>query len=54
MVYTARMTERLVRLILRLPIDLHAQLVAMAREQQRSLNSQIVYLLRRAIESGLR
>ena len=34
----------------RLPTDLHAALVKLAREEARSLNGQIVYLLRKAIE----
>jgi hypothetical protein len=33
---------------LRLPVELHAALVAMTRREHRSLNGQIVYLLQRA------
>lgn len=35
-----------VKLQLRLPPELHAALVEMAKEEERSLNAQIVYLLR--------
>lgn len=35
-----------VKLQLRLPPELHAALVEMAKQEQRSLNAQIVYLLR--------
>lgn len=37
-------------MLLRLPADLHAALVALARQEERSLHGQIVYLLRRGIE----
>jgi len=43
------MAEAVVRLILRLPTDLHEALTTWAREEERSLNAQIVYLLRRAL-----
>lgn len=33
----------------RLPVDLHQQLVEGAKESERSLNGQILYVLRRAI-----
>lgn len=49
MMYPLGMVERLVRLMLRLPVDLHATLVAEARREERSLNAQIVYLLRQAL-----
>jgi predicted HicB family RNase H-like nuclease len=35
---------------LRLPDDLHALLVAAAKDDTRSLNSEIIHLLRRALE----
>lgn len=38
-----------VKLTLRVPEGLHAQLAYIAGEQARSLNAQIVYLLRRAL-----
>lgn len=49
MPYTEAMAEAVVRLILRLPTDLHEALTAWAREEERSLNAQIVYVLRRAL-----
>lgn len=49
MTYTLVMAEVVARLILRLPADLHAALTDWAREEERSLNAQIVYLLRRAL-----
>ena len=42
-------SEREVRYALRLPPDLHAALVEMARHEDRSLNQQLVYLLRQAV-----
>ena len=42
-------TKREVRYALRLPPDLHAALVDMARREDRSLNQQLVYLLRQAV-----
>lgn len=43
-----------VKLQLRLPPELHAALVEWAREEERSLNAQLVYLLREdvALRSG--
>lgn len=49
MTYTLVMAEAIARLILRLPADLHAALTDWAREEERSLNGHIVYLLRRAL-----
>lgn len=49
MVY-ASVVENLVRLMLRLPANLHALLTAMARRERRSLNAQIVYLLQQAAD----
>lgn len=39
-----------IQFLLRLPPDLHAKLKAMAEREERSLNAQIVYLLRRAVQ----
>lgn len=47
--YAKAMTNIVARLVLRLPGDVHAAIAAWAKEEQRSLNSQIVYLLRRAL-----
>jgi hypothetical protein len=47
--YTLVMAEQIVRLILRLPDDVHAALTEWAREEERSLNGHILYLLRRAL-----
>jgi hypothetical protein len=47
--YTEVVAENIVKLVLRLPADLHAVLVEMAKQEQRSLNGQIVYLLQQAI-----
>ena len=41
--------KREVRYALRLPPDLHAALVELARREDRSLNQQLVYLLRQAV-----
>jgi hypothetical protein len=41
--------ENEVRVTVRLPGELHAQIVALAADEDRSLNSQIVNLLRRAL-----
>lgn len=49
MTYTLVMAEQMVRFILRLSPDLHAALTEWAREEERSLNGQIAYLLRRAV-----
>ena len=35
----------MIRYVLRIPTDLHASLVAWAKEEQRSLNGLIIYLL---------
>lgn len=42
------MAEKVVRFILRLSPDLHATLTEWAREEKRSLNAQIAYVLQRA------
>lgn len=47
--YNACVMSNIVRTELRLPPDLHAVLVALAAQEERSLNQQIVYLLRKAI-----
>jgi hypothetical protein len=39
------------RFALRLPLDLHKKLKAMAERESRSLHGQIIYLLRKAAES---
>ena len=41
--------KREVRYALRLPPDLHAALVELARREDRSLNQQLIYLLRQAV-----
>jgi hypothetical protein len=41
----------MIRLNLRLPDDLHAELVEWARREERSLHAQILYLLRQAVET---
>lgn len=48
MVYAWPVIETIVRFMLRLPADLHATLTAWAAEENRSLNGQIVHLLRQA------
>lgn len=50
MVYAVAMAEMMARLMLRLPADLHAALVAAAKEDERSLNAQIIYMLRQALK----
>lgn len=47
--YTLVMAEAVVKLMLRLQPDLHAQLKEWADEEDRSLNNLIVRLLRRAV-----
>lgn len=47
--YTLVMAEAVVKLMLRLPPDLHAALSEWARDDDRSLNNLIVRLLRRAV-----
>lgn len=42
---TTKPTEP-VRLLLRLPRDVHAQLASAAKDDERSLNAQLVYILR--------
>lgn len=39
-----------VRYSLRLPAEMHAQLVALAKREGRSLHAQILYLLRQALD----
>jgi len=43
------MVEAVTRFILRLPKDVHDALTAWAKEEERSLNAHILYLLRRAL-----
>lgn len=54
MAYTLVMAEQVARFILRLSPDLHATLTEWAREEERSLNGHIVYLLRRAVSEWRR
>lgn len=49
MTYTLVMAEQMVRFILRLSPPLHAALTEWAREEKRSLNAQIAYVLQRAV-----
>lgn len=49
--YDAPMNE-IVRFVLRLPPDLHAQLKALAEREDRSLHAQILHLLKRALEDA--
>lgn len=49
--YPTVMAEAVVRLILRLPPSLHAALSAWAKEERRSLNGHIVYLLEQAVRN---
>jgi predicted HicB family RNase H-like nuclease len=50
--YTGLMAEKMVGLFVRLAPDLHASLVARARQDNRSLNNLIVTWLRRGLEEG--
>lgn len=54
MVYPVLMAEAVARFILRLPSDLHSALTEWAKEEERSLNQHIVYLLRRALSERRR
>lgn len=47
--YTTAMPD-LVRLLFRLPVDLHAELVEWAKEENRSLTAQMIYLLTQAVK----
>ncbi len=49
MAYPEPTTEDVVRYALRLSPALHAALVAWARDEKRSLNAQITYVLERAV-----
>lgn len=40
-----------VRTDLRLPADLHAEVVRLAQESERSMNGQLVWLLRQALDN---
>lgn len=46
------MSEAVYRILVRLPDELRGVLLEAARRNERSLNGQIVYLLRRAIDAG--
>lgn len=43
--------QTLSRITVRMPADLHAALVRLAEEESRTLNGQIVYLLRQAVRA---
>ena len=43
-------TKQVVRFALRLPPDLHAALVELARREDRSLNQQLIRLLREGVK----
>jgi hypothetical protein len=47
--YTLVMAEQVVRFIVRLSPGLHAALTEWAKEERRSLNAQIAYVLERAV-----
>lgn len=49
----ARLMAAFIRTFVRIPPELHEALKERAQREQRSLNSQIIWLLRRAIEAGL-
>jgi hypothetical protein len=53
-VYAEAMAEAVVKFVLRLAPDLHSALVEWARDEQRSLNGHIVYLLKQAVEQRQR
>ena len=44
-------TSKAKRIDLRLPPEMHRQLEAVAKEESRSVNAQIVYMLRQALEA---
>jgi predicted HicB family RNase H-like nuclease len=48
-VQTLAMAEKVVGFFVRLSPDMHAQLTAWAKEEDRSLNNLIVWVLRRAL-----
>jgi hypothetical protein len=52
--YTELMAEAVARFILRLPTDVHESLTDWAKEEERSLNAHILYLLRRALREWRR
>jgi predicted HicB family RNase H-like nuclease len=45
------MEHTTINLTLRIPADLHAALAEMAKTEDRSLNSQVVHLLRRSVSA---
>jgi hypothetical protein len=47
--YADSVAEKVSPFVLRLPPDLHAAIQVWAREEERSMNAQIVYLLRQAV-----
>lgn len=48
------MADEIKKLVLRLPAELHAELVKLADEDMRSLNAEIIVILREAIEARRR
>lgn len=49
-----RATQKRVDVRIRVPLRLRRQLVAMARQQQRSINGQVCYLIEHAAARGSR
>jgi len=52
MVYYDTMDNEAIRLTLRLPPDLHAKLESTAKAKERSLHSQIIYLLKQSVDES--
>lgn len=44
--------EKVVRLTLQIPESIHSALIQMSKEEERSLTSQIVYILKKAIQEN--
>lgn len=44
--------EKVVRLTLPIPESIHSALIQMSKEEERSLTSQIVYILKKAIQEN--
>ena len=42
--------DKVIRFVLRLPPELHNELKTLAAQERRSLHSQILYLLQRAVD----
>jgi hypothetical protein len=45
------MENTTINLTLRIPVDLHAALAEMAKAEDRSINSQVIHLLRRSVSA---